>query len=100
MTAVTNVDAGSVPDGQMLRAALAYASKFGWPVFPVHSVNESGSCSCGRSECANAGKHPLTPNGFKDATTDPGQIRKLWEAYPDANIGVPTGGDARVKGGQ
>ncbi|MAT16314.1 MAG: hypothetical protein CMJ46_13710 [Planctomyces sp.] len=36
-------------------------------------------------------KVPLTQNGFKAATTDPGQIDAWWEQQPRANIGVPTG---------
>jgi hypothetical protein len=40
--------------------------------------------------CA-ADKTPLTKNGFKDATTDRDQIRKWWNRFPDAMIGVPTG---------
>lgn len=48
------------------------ATALGWPVFP----------------CA-ADKRPLTANGFKDATTDPAQIDRL---FRDAHaIGVPTG---------
>ena len=58
----------------MLSHALAYASR-GWPVFP----------------CRPRGKEPLTPRGFKDATTDPATIRRWWARWPDANIGVPTG---------
>jgi P4 family phage/plasmid primase-like protien len=34
---------------------------------------------------------PLTPNGFKAATTDPDQIRAWWAQWPKALIGVPTG---------
>jgi hypothetical protein len=75
----------------MLNEALAYASKFDWPVFPVHSVCDSGDCSCGNLECANVGKHPRTPNGFKDATTNPEQIRAWWTKHPRANIGIATG---------
>jgi len=59
----------------LLRAALRYA-ELGFPVFP----------------CAPDGKVPITPRGFKDATTDPAQIEKWWEKYPDANIGIPTAG--------
>jgi putative DNA primase/helicase len=36
-------------------------------------------------------KSPHTGNGFKAATTDEGKIRKWWETWPDALIGVPTG---------
>lgn len=40
--------------------------------------------------CDNA-KKPLCRHGFKDATTDPEQVRVWWEQYPYAVPGVPTG---------
>ena len=67
--------------------ALAYAEA-GFPIFPL------------------AGKQPLeqpgTTNvdgviipqgfgGFHQATVDQGKIERWWRAYPDANIGTPTG---------
>jgi hypothetical protein len=58
----------------MLEAALDYASH-GIPVFP----------------CDPRTKKPLTANGFKDASVDEQQIRKQWQRWPDAMIGVPTG---------
>jgi len=58
----------------MLDAALAYA-RHGIPVFPL----------------VPKAKHPLTKNGFKDASTDEAKIREWWEKTPDANIGMPTG---------
>src|SRR5262245_41859001 len=60
-------------DNSTLEAALEYAEA-GIPVFP-----------CKRT------KEPLTPNGFKDATTDKKQIREWWSKWPRAMIGVPTG---------
>lgn len=36
-------------------------------------------------------KTPITPNGCKDATTDPDVIAKWWKRYPNANIGCATG---------
>lgn len=56
-------------------AALMYADTFGWPVFPLQP----------------GGKIPATRQGFKDASTDPDQIRRWWKATPHANIGLPTG---------
>ena len=56
-------------------AAVNYAIGFHWRVFPLRP----------------RGKTPLTPNGFKDATTDPIQINRWWEKWPDANIGIATG---------
>ena len=44
----------------------------GWRVFPI----------------VPRGKQPLTPNGFKDATTDVVQVQKWWDRYPYANIGL------------
>src|SRR6266852_2061475 len=55
-----------------LDAALAYPER-GIAVFP----------------CQPGGKKPLTPNGFKDATTDRAAIEAWWRKYPDANIGAP-----------
>ena len=55
-----------------LRAALAYAQRFGFPVFP----------------CKPRTKEPQMPNGFQDATTDETIIRAWWSQTPDANIGL------------
>ena len=74
---------------ERLTAALAMAAS-GWPVFPVHSV-EDGRCSCGRPDCGNTGKHPRTHQGVTDASTDPDQIKMWWDAWPQANIGVAMG---------
>lgn len=60
-------------DNSTLVAALEFAAA-GLPVFP-----------CKRT------KGPLTPHGFKDATTDKVQIRQWWSNWPRAMIGMPTG---------
>jgi hypothetical protein len=41
--------------------------------------------------CEQTSKRPLTPHGFKDASTDADLVREWWSRYPDALIGVPTG---------
>ena len=54
------------------------------------SVREDGSCSCADPSCERIGKHPDTPHGFKDATTDLAKI-EVWERRsPEANIGIAT----------
>ena len=58
----------------LLEAALSYAAR-GWRVFPVKARD----------------KAPLTANGFKDATKDEGTIRRWFETWPNANIGIATG---------
>ena len=55
-----------------------------------------GVCSCGKVDCTSAAKHPRTRSGCKDASRDLEQVRKWWEAYPDANIGLATGGEGGV----
>lgn len=61
--------------GDCLKAALEYASKYHWAVFPV-SPNT---------------KKPLTPHGCKDAKKTPGAIKAWWKKWPDASVGVATG---------
>lgn len=61
--------------GEEIRgAALEYAG-LGWAVLPLRA----------------RGKEPLTRHGLKDASTDPDQIRKWWDRWPDANVGVACG---------
>lgn len=59
----------------LLRAALAYADRLKWPVFPLKPNS----------------KQPITKHGYKDATLDELTIRDWWKAWPKANIGIPTG---------
>ena len=69
--------------------------KRGWPVFPLHTVDSDGKCSCDKkNECEikkTQGKHPRTRNGLKDATTDEKTVLKWWDKWPDSNIGIATG---------
>jgi hypothetical protein len=60
--------------GTLVDVALRLARDYRLPVFP-----------CGKD------KKPRTKRGFKDATTDEGQVRRWWTRFPDALIGVPTG---------
>jgi Bifunctional DNA primase/polymerase, N-terminal/AAA domain/Primase C terminal 1 (PriCT-1) len=77
-----------------LKVALSCARR-GWPVIPLYSV-ENGQCSCSEENCTNPGKHPLTVNGIKNATTDDTWIRTWWEEFPEANIGVATGAPSGI----
>lgn len=71
----------------MLEHALGYAHA-GLPVIPLHHVLADGGCSCDRGElCPSPGKHPLTPQGLKDATVDRSRIEKWWKRWPKASIG-------------
>jgi hypothetical protein len=72
-----------------LSAALRYARR-GWRVIPIYGFRD-GQCACGAMHCDNAGKHPRTPHGVKDATTDERRIREWWTEWPNANIAIATG---------
>jgi hypothetical protein len=78
----------------LMEAALHYAGNE-VPIFPVWNPTEKGGCACPKGpDCQNAAKHPigfLAPQGLRDASTDPDQIREWWSRYPAANIGMPTG---------
>lgn len=74
----------------MLDYALQYAGR-SWRVFPVHAPAADG-CSCGRSSCKDRGKHPRIKAWQNNATTDAEQITRWWTRWPDANIGIATGG--------
>lgn len=81
----------------LLEHALYYAKR-GWKVFPCTHVNPDGTCSCGNPECKRIAKHPvgsLVPNGCKDATLDPDQIRAWWGSH-GWNIGISTGVESNL----
>lgn len=58
--------------------------KYGWPVFPCHSVVK-GRCSCARPNCDSPGKHPRVRHGANAATTDPAQVEQWHSMWPSAN---------------
>lgn len=59
------------------RAAQTYI-KAGQPVFPCHATGAKA-------------KAPRTKNGLHDATLDPAQAKRWWQARGDSAIGIPTG---------
>jgi hypothetical protein len=72
------------------KAAIAYASKLNWSVFPLHTP-EGRLCSCHNPKCQSTGKHPRTQNGLKSASTNLNVINGWWKKWPEANIGIATG---------
>lgn len=71
----------------------------GWRIFPIHGVVRQGDalrCTCGVPSCKNAGKHPRTRNGLKDATTDALTIERWHRKWLDSNWALACGGLARL----
>jgi putative DNA primase/helicase len=89
MTAHNGLGGTPLVGATLEAAAVAWAQR-GIPVFPVHTLRD-GACTCGHEDCSSPGKHPRTPQGLKDATTDEQQIRDWWKRWPTANIGGSVG---------
>lgn len=68
-----------------------YYGQIGWEVLPLHYPKAIGVCSCGTVNCSSIGKHPLIKNGVKGATADTRLIRRWWNKWPEANVGIATG---------
>lgn len=79
----------------IFRGAATPLASHGLEVFPVHTVDAGGGCSCGNKHCASAGKHPV--GSWTDvATAEPGAVRALETLYPGANVGLATGARSGV----
>lgn len=62
----------------------------GIPVFPCWEKANGAIHSNGKPKNPD-GKNPRTAHGFKDATTNAGQVAAWAAQWPDALVGVPTG---------
>jgi hypothetical protein len=80
----------STDPGPLLDHALRYAAG-GVPVVPLFEPDGRGGCTCRNAKCRRPGKHPRTPDGLKNASTDPGTVAAWWRTWPGANIGGLTG---------
>ena len=73
------------------RAAEAYAA-LGYRVVAIHAVRAGGGCSCRQgSRCADPGKHPCLAGWPSAASTTPAEVRRWWQRWPQANVGLVTG---------
>jgi putative DNA primase/helicase len=85
----------------LLPDALAYADRK-LRVIALHSITTEGDCTCREGQhCGSIGKHPrwdaeLLPNGARSATTNPDVIRRWWDRWPTANLGIATGSASGV----
>lgn len=81
---------------QRVDHAIRLSSK-GMKVIPLHSLGECRGCTCGNERCESVAKHPISKirgtnlSWESIATNDLKEVRRIWEEYPFANIGVPTG---------
>ncbi len=73
--------------------AAVWYTDLGWSVLPVHGLNDSGSCTCGKTNCPSPAKHPSIADWPNKATCDVDTIQTWFLLQPHANIGIRTGGD-------
>ena len=77
-------------------AAVRYAA-LGWPVctgaYPPgkRSGGPVRACSCDRVGCPAPGAHPMSPAWQIQASDNPDQVARAWQAAPDANVILVTG---------
>jgi hypothetical protein len=63
-----------------------------WQLYPIHGVDADNVCACLRvAACPDPGKHPTTPHGFNDASSDLERIAELFTRWPGDNVGHKTG---------
>ncbi len=75
--------------GDLGRHARAY-TKRGLHIFPVHSVDSKGTCSCGRA-CDAPGKHPRIKDWEREAVANGARVGTWWTRWPGSNIGLALG---------
>jgi hypothetical protein len=77
-----------------LEAALAYRAH-GFRPIPIYAPSAKG-CTCWlRAGCSAAGKHPIV-RGWQRSNATERTIRARWAAWTTANVGLVTGGQARL----
>src|SRR5262245_32466535 len=70
---------------------LRYAAR-NWKTVLNHVPVGTDGCSCGKSPCQSAGKHPRGGAGWEGrATTDVERLHQLLDDDPDSNPGVLPG---------
>ncbi len=81
-------------DATPLEAALAYR-EHGFRPIPIYAPSARG-CTCRLgAACQAAGKHPIV-RGWQRTHANERTIQARWTAWPAANVGLVTGGPARL----
>ncbi|HSV66171.1 MAG TPA: bifunctional DNA primase/polymerase [Mycobacteriales bacterium] len=88
----------------VLRAAAMEYGEHGWRVTPAHYPYAPGRhrrrpaaqdgllrCACGLAGCPTTGRHPLSPDWLREASTDRAAIDVWWWGPRPWNIAVVTG---------
>lgn len=72
-------------------------NNLGLKLFPVHTIESDGRCTCFNPNCNNTAKHPVTTNGLHAATDNNDKLKEYFTGdYDQANIGIATGESSNV----
>src|SRR5688572_7266612 len=77
-----------VTEHHTLSAALLSAAA-GWEAYPIYPVDDQGVSTCSMwKRCEDSGKHPTTPHGSNDVSSDPERITGMFSRWPGENVGL------------
>jgi hypothetical protein len=66
-------------------------------IFPLHTITENGTCSCGNLDCNSPGKHPFFKYNWKViATNNKTKIKKWCSDHNELNWAIATGRKSSV----
>ncbi len=74
-----------------------YYATLSMAVVPCYETDPNRRCTCPQGcECSSPGKHPRTPHGLRDASTEVDQINAWGTHWPQANWAIATGATSGV----
>lgn len=79
-----------MPNNPLLEKALWYANELHWYVFPCREKPSDPFIEDGE-EIILPAKSPYIKGGFLNASLDNNQIKKWWNKFPEAGIGISCG---------
>lgn len=66
-------------------------SIYGFSMFPVHGILPDNTCTCGKVDCTNQGKHPAVQHGRNDHTKNIEKYIEMVAGRKGLNAGIATG---------
>ena len=68
-----------------------FLQNYEFSIIPIYGI-QGGKCTCGKMECTQPGKHPMTSWKSGGYFKNIQEIRQFWQRHPNANYGILTEG--------
>lgn len=81
-------------NSEMIKSVKLYKN-LGLAILPLHSI-DGDMCTCGKEFCKSPGKHPQTPRGVHDASSNTTDLEAKLGWGKNINIGIATGAKSGV----